>query len=299
MTPAWVTAGLVQAATSPRWQHQLGAAECVLLLCCGVVCAAISAATCVHMRRVSHAARRGGLLCSRAASLFACLLVVSLWLAPLCGWRAVPVTSSWWFGPPPCLTLSTPLLLSKGRVRVLCACRRGGCTMPFSGSAAVQRQQEAAGVVAAATELPEWRHSFPSFMPAQPTRPTGRVCCARTRRHVICGMFAGGAGAGGYLWVGARVLLCVCGAQASVCLRWPCRVACRWARLILPRGWGSCTTGALHGWGCACARPLVLLGWWWWWWWWPVVAMCSSLRRSMRLLPPRTVVAACVSALQL
>jgi hypothetical protein len=151
--PAWVTAGfgLVQASTSPRWQHQLGAAECVLLLCCGVVCAAISAATCVRMRRVSHAARSGGCLCSRAAGLFARLLVVSLWLAPLCGWKAVPLTSSWWFRLLQRLSLSTPLLLCKGRVCVLCMCWRGGCTTLFSGSAGVQRRQEAAGVVAAAT----------------------------------------------------------------------------------------------------------------------------------------------------
>jgi hypothetical protein len=80
-------------------------------------------------------------------------------------------------------------------------------------------------------------------------------------------------------------VMCVWCTSTCVCLQWPCRVACRLARLILPCGWGSCTTGALHGWGCACARPLVLLRWWWWWSW-PVVAMCSSLRRSMRLLPP-------------
>lgn len=147
--------------------------------------------------RVSHAACCGGCLCSRAAGLFARLLVVCLWLAPLCGWRAVPLTSSWRLRSLPdwCAAHS-------------CCCARAGCVASVC-----------AGWVA-------WSGGAASFVPflhaRKTTRPGGRVLC--TYAASCCRLFAGGAGAGGYLWVGARVCWCGCGSQARVCLRWSCRV---------------------------------------------------------------------------
>jgi hypothetical protein len=123
----------------------------VAVLWCGLCCNLRR--DCVYTR-VSHAACCGGFVVFASSGLVC--LAVSMAGPTLrvegCASHIFKVAQV-----APRLMRSTLLLLCKGRVCCVCVCVcvcwQGSCTMPSSGLGEVERQQEAAGVAAAATEL--------------------------------------------------------------------------------------------------------------------------------------------------